>query len=63
MCCTNPARIAGLDHVGSLTPGKRADMLLMDGDLKLRRVMVAGILAYAYEHDARAAASGDVTQA
>lgn len=36
----NPAKSIGIyDKVGSLTPGKEADVLLVDEDLKLRRVI------------------------
>ena len=58
MCCTNPARIAGLKHVGTLEPGKRADMLLMDGALGLQRVIVAGIVAHDADATAEPKASG-----
>ena len=58
MCCTNPARIAGLKHVGTLEPGKRADMLLMDGTLGLQRVIVAGIVAHDADATADSKASG-----
>ncbi len=38
-CTCNPARSIGIyDSVGSLTPGKRADILLADRDLNLVRV-------------------------
>lgn len=49
MCCSNPARIAGLAHVGSLAPGLRADMVLMDADLNVKQVLVAGIVAFTAE--------------
>ena len=36
----NPAKSIGIyDRVGSLTPGKEADVLLVDEDLKLCRVI------------------------
>lgn len=36
----NPAKSIGIyDEVGSLTPGKRADVLLVDKDLNLVRVI------------------------
>lgn len=39
----NPAKAAGLfDEVGSLTPGKRADVIVLDKDLHLRAVFAAG---------------------
>ena len=34
--------IAGLDHVGQLKAGKRADILLFDENLTLTETMVAG---------------------
>lgn len=44
-CATaNPARAVGIfDRVGSLEPGKRADILLADDSLNLRQVYAAGI--------------------
>ncbi len=43
-CATiNPARMVGIDaEVGSLAPGKRADLLMVDGDLRLCRVFRRG---------------------
>ncbi|MDR1464846.1 MAG: N-acetylglucosamine-6-phosphate deacetylase [Oscillospiraceae bacterium] len=42
-CTVNPARAVGADgSVGSLSPGKRADLLLLDEEWKLRRVMLRG---------------------
>lgn len=39
----NPARSVGLDDkIGSLTRGKRADIVLLNSDLSLRRVILAG---------------------
>ncbi len=43
MATLTPARILGLDHeLGSLTVGKRADLLLLDQDLCVRRVWLGG---------------------
>jgi len=43
MASLNPARQIGVDReMGSLKPGKRADVLLLDGDLELRRVWIGG---------------------
>jgi len=43
MASANPARQLGLeDELGSLAPGKRADMLLLDDRLELRQVWVGG---------------------
>jgi N-acetylglucosamine-6-phosphate deacetylase len=37
-----PARVLGLDDVGGLVVGRRADVLVTDGDLRPRRVLRAG---------------------
>jgi N-acetylglucosamine-6-phosphate deacetylase len=37
-----PARLLGLDDVGELAPGKRADVLVTDADLMPHAVMRAG---------------------
>lgn len=43
MASLTPATIIGLqDDLGSLTPGKRADLLLLDAGLEIRRVFVDG---------------------
>ena len=43
MASINPARLIGVDHLtGSLAPGKRADVLLLDAGLELRRVWIGG---------------------
>jgi N-acetylglucosamine-6-phosphate deacetylase len=43
MATLTPARIAGYDHeLGSLTPGKRADLVVLDRDLAVRQVYVGG---------------------
>ena len=39
---TIPAAVLGLDDVGQLTPGRRADLVVLDGVLQLRAVMRAG---------------------
>jgi len=39
---TIPAAVLGLDDVGQLTPGRRADLVVLDGGLQLRAVMRAG---------------------
>jgi N-acetylglucosamine-6-phosphate deacetylase len=40
---TNPARVLGLsERCGALRPGLAADLVLLDDDLRVRRVMVAG---------------------
>jgi N-acetylglucosamine-6-phosphate deacetylase len=38
----NPARYLGLDGKGRLEPGADADVVLMDGALEVREVIVAG---------------------
>jgi N-acetylglucosamine-6-phosphate deacetylase len=43
MASLNPARQIGVDRVtGSLAPGKRADVLLLGADFRLRRVWIGG---------------------
>ncbi len=43
MASLTPARILGLDReIGSLEKGKRADMVVLDGDLNVRQVYLAG---------------------
>jgi N-acetylglucosamine-6-phosphate deacetylase len=37
-----PAAMLGLEGVGSLLPGLRADLVALDADLEVRRVMRAG---------------------
>jgi N-acetylglucosamine-6-phosphate deacetylase len=45
MATLTPARIAGWDHeIGSITPGKRADLLVLDLELNLRAVYLDGAL-------------------
>jgi N-acetylglucosamine-6-phosphate deacetylase len=40
---TNPARVLGLeDRLGSIAPGRRADLVVLDDELGVRRVMAAG---------------------
>lgn len=48
MASLTPARIAGLDaETGSIEPGKRADLIVADADLCVRRVVVGGREVYA----------------
>jgi N-acetylglucosamine-6-phosphate deacetylase len=43
MASLTPARIAGWDHeIGSISAGKRADLLVLNEDLTVRQVFVAG---------------------
>jgi N-acetylglucosamine-6-phosphate deacetylase len=43
MATLTPARIAGFDHdIGSLAPGKRADLVVLDADLQVRQVYREG---------------------
>jgi N-acetylglucosamine-6-phosphate deacetylase len=43
MASLTPARILGVDaDIGSLEPGKRADLVVLDADLNVRRVYVGG---------------------
>jgi N-acetylglucosamine-6-phosphate deacetylase len=43
MATLTPARIAGWDHeIGSIAPGKRADLLVLDRDLQVRQVLIDG---------------------
>ncbi|HET9123561.1 MAG TPA: amidohydrolase family protein, partial [Solirubrobacteraceae bacterium] len=40
---TNPARVLGMeDRLGAIAPGRRADLVVLDDDLAVRRVMAAG---------------------
>lgn len=43
MASLTPARVLGVEaEVGSLEPGKRADLVVLDADLQVRRVYVGG---------------------
>jgi N-acetylglucosamine-6-phosphate deacetylase len=47
MATLTPARIAGRDvDLGSIATGKRADLLVLDSDLNVRKVFLAGKLAW-----------------
>jgi N-acetylglucosamine-6-phosphate deacetylase len=39
---TTPARVLGLDDAGAILPGRAADLVWLDDDLTVRRVMVGG---------------------
>jgi N-acetylglucosamine-6-phosphate deacetylase len=43
MLATTPARVLGLADRGRLAPGCRADLVLLDGELAVRRVIRAGV--------------------
>jgi beta-aspartyl-dipeptidase (metallo-type) len=36
----------GLDHKGRIAPGCDADLVFLDGDLRVRRTMVAGRVVF-----------------
>jgi N-acetylglucosamine-6-phosphate deacetylase len=43
MASLTPARIAGCERMlGSIEPGKRADLVVLDRDLTVRQVFVRG---------------------
>jgi N-acetylglucosamine-6-phosphate deacetylase len=44
MASLTPARVMGLEHeIGSLTPGKRADMVVLDKGLNVKDVFIGGV--------------------
>jgi len=52
MASTSPARLMGLDHLGEIAPGKRADLILFtmeDGAMVIQHTMVAGKVVYSKE--------------
>jgi len=52
MASANPARLMGLDHVGEISPGKRADLILFtmdDGIMHIQKTLVAGEEVYSKE--------------
>lgn len=47
MASLNPARAIGMDDtIGSIEIGKRADFILMDGDINIKEVYKGGSLEY-----------------
>jgi len=47
MASTNPARAVGLgDELGSIEPGKRADLVFVDDKFNIRQVMLGGEIVY-----------------
>ena len=52
MASENPARLMGLDHLGEISPGKRADLILFsveDGAMVIQQTMVAGNVVFSNE--------------
>jgi N-acetylglucosamine-6-phosphate deacetylase len=46
MASTNPARVLGLHHeIGSITVGKRADLVALDSDGNVRLTIIAGTVS------------------
>jgi N-acetylglucosamine-6-phosphate deacetylase len=43
LCATTPARALGLHDTGRLAPGLRADVVLLDRDLRLRQTWLGGV--------------------
>jgi N-acetylglucosamine-6-phosphate deacetylase len=53
MATLTPARIAGRDaDLGSITPGKLADLLILDSNFNVRKVFMAGNLTWDREPSA-----------
>ena len=49
MLTSTPARIMGVgDRLGSLEPGKEADIILFDDDIRVRRTIVGGHTVYGH---------------
>lgn len=49
MASLTPAELTGIDQeTGSISVGKRADLVLLDADFKVREVYMAGTLAHRY---------------
>ncbi len=49
MASTNPARLMGLNNLGEIAPGKRADLILFtieDGEMVIQKTIVAGKVVY-----------------
>lgn len=52
MACSNPARSLGLQNIGEIKPGKRADLILFtihDGKIVIHQTIVAGKIVYQKE--------------
>jgi N-acetylglucosamine-6-phosphate deacetylase len=46
MCATTPAEALGLRDVGAIVPGNVADLVVLDGDLRVRQTYIGGELAF-----------------
>lgn len=47
MAALNPARLLGMDdEIGSLEPGKRADLILIDDEVRVKQVVLGGETAF-----------------
>jgi len=49
MASANPARLLGLNHIGEIKQGKRADLILIeieDGKIVIHKTIVAGKVVY-----------------
>lgn len=49
MASTNPAQLIGLDNIGEISPGKRADLILFtmeEGKMIIQKTIVAGKVVY-----------------
>ncbi|GAH34996.1 unnamed protein product, partial [marine sediment metagenome] len=49
MASTNPAHLIGLNNLGEISEGKRADLILFtieDGNMVIQKTMVAGEIVY-----------------
>ena len=42
MAATNPAAVLGLADRGRIEPGWRADLIVLDGELRLKAVFIGG---------------------
>jgi N-acetylglucosamine-6-phosphate deacetylase len=46
VCATTPAEALGLERVGGIVEGWAADLVLMDGDLRVVATVIAGEMAW-----------------
>ena len=52
MASTNPARLMGLDHIGEIKEGLRADLIqytMEDGEMVIQKTLLAGEVVYSKE--------------